>query len=95
MYVRVGERLYPALNLASARLIAGEPQNPVRVRRSEIDSMPRGAMAGIPGAPMTSMTATQPETSSWLVCDTVTKAFGAGSAGAGDGHRGRRSTRSQ
>ena len=27
---------------------------------------------------MTSMTATQPEKSSWVVCDTVTKAFGAG-----------------
>jgi type VII secretion protein EccB len=78
LYVRVGQRLYPVLNLASARLIAGEAQNPVRVRRSEIDSMPRGPMAGIPGAPMTAMTATQPEKSSWLVCDTVTKAFGAG-----------------
>ena len=33
LYVRVGDRLYPVLNLASARLIAGEPQNPVRVRR--------------------------------------------------------------
>ena len=77
LYVRVGQRLYPVLNLASARLITGEAQNPVRVRRSEIDSMPRGAMAGIPGAPQ-SLTTSQPEKSSWLVCDTVTKAFGAG-----------------
>ena len=38
LYVRVGETLYPALNLASARLIAGSPENPVRVRRSEIRS---------------------------------------------------------
>lgn len=77
LYVRVGDTLYPALNLASARLIAGAPDNPVRVRRSEIDSRPRGAMVGIPGAP-SDLTATAPLRSSWLVCDSVTKAFGAG-----------------
>jgi type VII secretion protein EccB len=77
LYVRVGDTLYPALNLASARLIAGSADNPVRVRRSEIDSRPRGAMVGIPGAP-SDLTATAPLRSSWLVCDAVTKAFGAG-----------------
>jgi type VII secretion protein EccB len=77
LYVRVSDTLYPALNLASARLIAGEASNPVRVRRSEIDSRPRGAMVGIPGAP-TSMNVTAPQSSSWLVCDSVTTAFGAG-----------------
>ncbi len=51
LYVNVGDVLYPALNLSSARLIAGQAQNPVRVRRSEIDSRPRGVMVGIPGAP--------------------------------------------
>ena len=77
LYVKVGETLYPALNLASARLIAGSPDNPVRVRRSEIDSRPRGAMVGIPGAP-TDLTVAAPHRSSWLVCDAVTKAYGAG-----------------
>ena len=77
LYVKVGETLYPALNLASARLIAGAAENPVRVRRSEIDSRPRGAMVGIPGAP-SELTATAPLRSSWVVCDAVTKAFGAG-----------------
>jgi type VII secretion protein EccB len=77
LYVRVGETLYPALNLASARLIAGTAANPVRVRRSEIDTRPRGAMVGIPGAP-TTLNPTTPLRSSWLVCDAVTKAFGAG-----------------
>ena len=66
LYVKVGETLYPALNLASARLIAGTADNPVRVRRSEIDSRPRGAMVGIPGAP-SELTATAPLRSSWLV----------------------------
>jgi len=77
LYVRVGQTLYPVLNLASARLIAGQAANPVRVRRSEIDSRPRGALVGIPGAP-NDLSATTPAHLSWLVCDAVTKAFGAG-----------------
>lgn len=77
LYVRVGEKLYPALNLASARLIAGEPATPERVRRSEIDARPRGALVGIPGAPQ-EMSPSSPARSSWLVCDEITKAFGAG-----------------
>ena len=76
LYVRVGDKLYPALNLSSARLIAGEPVNPDRVRRSEIDSHPRGPLVGIPGAPQ-DMSPTSPGRSSWLVCDEITKAFGA------------------
>lgn len=75
LYVRVGEKLYPALNLSSARLIVGEPTNPDRVRRSEIDSRPRGPLVGIAGAPQEMSPAT-PARSSWLVCDEITKAFG-------------------
>lgn len=77
LYVRVGEKLQPALNLASARLIAGAAENPVRVRTSEIDSQPRGPLVGIPGAP-DQLAVTSPTRSSWLVCDAVTKAFGVG-----------------
>lgn len=77
LYVRVGDKLYPALNLASARLIAGEPATPDRVRRSEIDAHPRGALVGIAGAPQ-EMSPVSPARSSWLVCDEITKAFGAG-----------------
>ena len=61
LYVRVGQTLYPALNLASARLIAGQADNPVRVRRSEIDGMARGPLVGIPGAP-SMLDATAPPT---------------------------------
>lgn len=77
LYVRVGDRLYPALNLASARLIVGQAANPVRVRRGEIESYPRGPLVGIAGAPGT-MAPTSPGRSSWLVCDEITKAFGMG-----------------
>lgn len=51
LYVRVGETLYPALNLASARLIAGRPDNPHKVRSSQIAQQPHGPLVGIPGAP--------------------------------------------
>lgn len=77
LYVRVGDRLYPALNLASARLIVGQAANPVRVRRSEIESHPRGPLVGIAGAP-TTMSPSSPARWSWLICDEITKAFGMG-----------------
>ena len=70
LYVRVGDRLYPALNLASARLITGRPDNPHQVRSSQITSLPHGPLVGIPGAPSEFAPKT-PTTSSWLVCDTV------------------------
>jgi type VII secretion protein EccB len=77
LYVRVGDKLYPALNLASARLITGRPDNPHLVRSSQIANLPRGPLVGIPGAPSNFAPKT-PAASSWLVCDTV-----AGSTGVG------------
>ncbi|OBG33875.1 type VII secretion protein EccB [Mycobacterium alsense] len=76
LYVRVGDKLYPALNLASARLITGRPDNPHLVRSSQIANLPRGPLVGIPGAPSNFAPKT-PAASSWLVCDTV------GSTGVG------------
>ena len=79
LYVRVGDKLYPALNLASARLITGRADNPHQVRSSQIANMPRGPLVGIPGAP-TQFAPKSPPASSWLVCDTVassTTGFGA------------------
>jgi type VII secretion protein EccB len=78
LYVRVGEKLYPALNLASARLITGRPDNPHLVRSSQIAGMPRGPLVGIPGAPST-FAPKSPSSSSWLVCDTVSGSTGLGS----------------
>ncbi|MGN6335776.1 type VII secretion protein EccB, partial [Mycobacterium sp.] len=77
LYVRVGEKLYPALNLASARLITGRPDNPHLVKSNQIATLPRGPMVGIPGAP-SSFHPTSPAASSWLVCDTVANSTGAG-----------------
>src|ERR1700739_2231707 len=70
LYVRVGDKLYPALNLASARLITGRPDNPHMARSSQIPKLPRGPMVGIPGAP-SNFGPTTRSSSSWLVCDTV------------------------
>ncbi|GAB7143597.1 type VII secretion protein EccB [Mycobacterium riyadhense] len=80
LYVRVGDRLYPALNLASARLITGRPNNPHLVRSSQIASLPHGPLVGIPGAP-SEFSPKNPPASSWLVCDTVATSTGVGSPG--------------
>jgi type VII secretion protein EccB len=77
LYVRVGDKLYPALNLASARLITGRPDNPHKVRSTQIAEQPHGPLVGIPGAP-SEFAPTNPPSSSWLVCDSVTSQSGAG-----------------
>jgi len=79
LYVRVGDTLYPALNLASARLIAGRPDNPHKVRSSQIAEQPHGPMVGIPGAP-SEFAPSSPASSSWLVCDSVTPTPGLGAS---------------
>jgi type VII secretion protein EccB len=78
LYVHVGDKLYPALNLASARLITGRADNPHLVKSNQIANLPRGPLVGIPGAP-TSFHPTTPEASSWLVCDTVAGSTSSGS----------------
>jgi type VII secretion protein EccB len=78
LYVRVADKLYPALNLASARLITGRPDNPHLVKGSQIANLPRGPMVGIPGAP-SNFGPKNPPSSSWLVCDTVATSTGSGS----------------
>jgi type VII secretion protein EccB len=51
LYVNLDGRLYPALNLTSARLIVGSPDDPVKVPPDELAKHPRGPWVGIPGAP--------------------------------------------
>lgn len=70
LYVRIGERLHPALNLTSARLIAGAPQNPQEVPAAEISKYPRGPWVGIPGAPGQIVDSDERD-SEWSVCDTA------------------------
>ncbi|RJO79845.1 type VII secretion protein EccB [Nocardia panacis] len=70
LFVRIGNRLHPALNLTSARLILGAADNPVQVSTEELSHLPRGPLVGIPGAP-DSISEGNDLNSVWTVCDTV------------------------
>lgn len=80
VYVLVGGRLHPALNLTSARLISGQNANPKFVKAAELDKYPQGPIVGIVGAPaqMPIRTGLQ---SQWAVCDTAPTATATASAG--------------
>ncbi|MQY28237.1 ESX-3 secretion system ATPase EccB3 [Nocardia sp. RB56] len=69
LYVHLGNRLYPALNLTSARLIVGSADTPVPVSHDELAKYPRGPLVGIPGAPNSIVDAGARD-STWTVCDT-------------------------
>lgn len=73
LYVKVGDRLHPVLNLTSARLVAGRPDNPTPVKASELDQFPRGNLLGIPGAPERMVQNTSRD-ADWTVCDAVSGA---------------------
>ncbi len=70
IYARIDGRLYPALNLTSARLATGTANPPTWVKRSEIAKYPTGPLIGIPGAPA-AMTVNRGAISAWAVCDTA------------------------
>jgi len=70
IYAKIDGRLYPALNLTSARLAVGTAAAPTWVKASEIAKYPTGPMIGIPGVP-DSLTVTANSTSAWSVCDTA------------------------
>ncbi|WP_254848369.1 type VII secretion protein EccB [Mycobacterium sp. SP-6446] len=75
LYVEVGGVLHPALNLASARLITGSPDNPKMVPLAEIRKRPIGPLVGIIGAP-NDLEVRTPTSSGWALCDRL------GSAGS-------------
>ncbi len=74
LYVRINNVLHPVLNLASARLITGSPKNPVFVKPSELATLPRGPLVGIPGAPTRTPNPANDTESQWTVCDHTTPA---------------------
>lgn len=63
--------LHPTLNLASARLIAGSSESPTSVKDSKLNSVPRGPILGIPGAPAALPGTRQGDRSQWTLCDIV------------------------
>jgi len=68
LFVDIDGKLHPALNLVSARLIAGRPDEPALVKASEVNNAPRGPLVGIPGAPGRVFQPAQRD-AVWAVCD--------------------------
>lgn len=71
LYVRVGDRLHPTLNLASARLIAGKSDPPQQVDDRFLNTVALGPETGILGAPGRIDGGDDMATSSWTVCDST------------------------
>lgn len=70
VYAKIDRRLYPALNLTSARLAVGNAAAPAWVKATEIAKYPTGPMIGIPGVP-DDLDVTASTVSAWSVCDTA------------------------
>jgi type VII secretion protein EccB len=71
LFVRIGDRLHPALNLASARLIAGKSDPPKDVDDKFLNTVPLGPEVGIVGAPGSIHSGDDMSMSSWTVCDST------------------------
>lgn len=74
LYVRIDDRLHPVANLASARLIAGSPAEPVTIGESFFAAADKGAPVGIDPAPgVFAVAATEEETlaGQWSTCTTA------------------------
>jgi len=82
LYVRIGDKLHPALNLASARLAAGRNEAPGRVDHKFLDTVPRGPAVGIIGAPSAIHAGEDMTTSAWTVCDSLAAPSGTAGVGA-------------
>ncbi|MFC4377479.1 type VII secretion protein EccB [Nocardia halotolerans] len=69
VYVVLDNVVHPALNLASARLAAGEASKASIVKESELGKRPRGQLIGIPGAPSSLLYDKDGKGRPWTVCD--------------------------
>ncbi|BBY58835.1 type VII secretion protein EccB [Mycolicibacterium sarraceniae] len=68
LYVRLGDRLHPVLNLTSARLAVGKPVDPTVVSSDQLDKIARGSLIGIPGAPER-IVQNASRNAAWTICD--------------------------
>ncbi|WP_067704241.1 type VII secretion protein EccB [Nocardia jejuensis] len=71
VYVVIDDVVHPALNLASARLAAGEAAEPATVEESELAKKPRGQLLGIPGAPASLNVDASGRGRTWTICDVM------------------------
>lgn len=68
LLVNIEGRFHPVPNLASARLVLGEPARPERVPEESVLGRPRGPILGIPGAPPL-LPSGPVAAGAWAVCD--------------------------
>ncbi|QIS02308.1 type VII secretion protein EccB [Nocardia brasiliensis] len=71
LYAVVDGTLHPALNLASARLIAGSAETPTSVKDDKLSALPRGPLLGIPGAPAALPGPAERDRSEWTLCEDI------------------------
>ncbi|ANE03265.1 type VII secretion protein EccB [Corynebacterium crudilactis] len=69
LFVRLDQAVHPVANVASARLIVGEPVEPVNASDAIIADMPRGVPVGLADAPGI-FSLNNPD-SEWFVCQDV------------------------
>ncbi|WP_328390962.1 type VII secretion protein EccB [Nocardia sp. NBC_00416] len=69
VYVVLNDVVHPALNLASARLAAGEAPDASIVKEAEIGKKARGQLIGIPGAPGSIHFDAAGGGRQWTICD--------------------------
>lgn len=69
VYVVINDVVHPALNLASARLAAGEAPDASIVKEAEIGKKARGPLIGIPGAPGSIHFDSAGTGRQWTICD--------------------------
>lgn len=71
VYVVLNDVVHPALNIASARLAAGDAPKAVIVKESELGKKARGPLIGIPGAPGVLNFDKDGKGRAWSVCDSM------------------------
>lgn len=71
VYVVLNDVVHPALNLASARLAAGDAPKAAIVKESEVGKKARGPLIGIPGAPGALHFDSEGKGRQWTVCDVL------------------------
>lgn len=71
VYVVLNDVVHPALNLASARLAAGDAPKAVIVKESEVGKKARGPLIGIPGAPGAIHFDSEGKGRPWTICDVL------------------------
>ncbi|MEZ5209783.1 type VII secretion protein EccB [Gordonia sp. PP30] len=69
LFVLVDGVMHPVPNLASARLVIGEPSPVKNVTARSVSAYPRGPSLGIPGAPAGLPGPADRRESTWTVCD--------------------------